>query len=107
MSANFPSAKRATVSCDNAYYYRSADGTCNNLDNPSWGAADQTYQRLLDPVYDDGKYNGTSGQPTISTRDCLTLVPTRDCWTLSMMAVGAMIHLDNPPYLPETAELCL
>ncbi|XP_035725197.1 peroxidase-like [Vespa mandarinia] len=34
--------------------YRSFDGTCNNLFNPTWGAANTRYGRLLLPNYADG-----------------------------------------------------
>ncbi|KAK0173176.1 hypothetical protein PV328_006414 [Microctonus aethiopoides] len=34
--------------------YRTADGTCNNLEHPWWGSAMSTMQRFLAPVYDDG-----------------------------------------------------
>lgn len=34
--------------------YRSADGTCNNLDNPLQGAAEVPFLRLLTPAYEDG-----------------------------------------------------
>nr|XP_050848620.1 peroxidase-like [Vespula vulgaris]XP_050848621.1 peroxidase-like [Vespula vulgaris]XP_050848622.1 peroxidase-like [Vespula vulgaris]XP_050848623.1 peroxidase-like [Vespula vulgaris] len=34
--------------------YRSFDGTCNNLYNPTWGAANTRYGRLLLPNYADG-----------------------------------------------------
>uniref|UniRef100_A0A182JG00 Uncharacterized protein n=1 Tax=Anopheles atroparvus TaxID=41427 RepID=A0A182JG00_ANOAO len=35
--------------------YRSFDGTCNNLQNPSWGAADTVFSRLIPANYADGK----------------------------------------------------
>ena len=34
--------------------HRSVDGSCNNLDNPHWGAARNTHQRFLSPDYADG-----------------------------------------------------
>lgn len=34
--------------------YRTLDGTCNNLQNPAWGAANMRYNRLLTPKYADG-----------------------------------------------------
>ncbi|XP_063421511.1 peroxidase-like isoform X2 [Mytilus trossulus] len=34
--------------------YRTIDGTCNNLDNPSWGAADTVQLRFLDPMFKTG-----------------------------------------------------
>lgn len=34
--------------------FRSLDGTCNNLQNPMWGSANNRYGRLLTPRYGDG-----------------------------------------------------
>ncbi len=34
--------------------YRSFDGTCNNLRQPSWGSALSPLERLAPPEYDDG-----------------------------------------------------
>uniref|UniRef100_A0A1B0F069 Uncharacterized protein n=1 Tax=Phlebotomus papatasi TaxID=29031 RepID=A0A1B0F069_PHLPP len=34
--------------------YRRFDGLCNNLDNPTWGAANTPFQRLVGPLYSDG-----------------------------------------------------
>ena len=34
--------------------YRTADGTCNNLENPTYGAADTEFRRLILPQYEDG-----------------------------------------------------
>jgi hypothetical protein len=41
--------------CDLEYQYRSADGSCNNLDHPSWGQGHTPQRRFLLPDYDDGK----------------------------------------------------
>lgn len=41
--------------CDPDYPYRSADGTCNNLKNPTWGAAFTQFRRAMPPDYGDGK----------------------------------------------------
>nr|XP_053631157.1 peroxidase-like [Cherax quadricarinatus] len=35
-------------------YYRRIDGACNNLENPMWGQARTTFQRLRPPYYRDG-----------------------------------------------------
>jgi len=35
--------------------YRSYDGSCNNLRNPTWGLANTRYGRLVRPRYGDGK----------------------------------------------------
>ncbi|XP_032681178.1 peroxidase-like [Odontomachus brunneus] len=34
--------------------YRSYDGSCNNLQNPTWGLANTRYGRLIRPRYSDG-----------------------------------------------------
>lgn len=41
--------------CDSDYPYRSADGTCNNLKNPTWGAAFTQFRRAMPPDYGDGE----------------------------------------------------
>lgn len=43
------------TSCDSKMKYRSIDGSCNNIDNPSWGSAMTAYTRILFPQYFDGK----------------------------------------------------
>ncbi|XP_052794376.1 peroxidase-like [Mya arenaria] len=40
--------------CDRNAYYRTADGTCNNLDNPTWGATFAPELREIPAMYDDG-----------------------------------------------------
>lgn len=37
--------------------YRSYDGSCNNLRNPTWGLANTRYGRLIRPRYGDGENN--------------------------------------------------
>ncbi|XP_063930997.1 peroxidasin isoform X2 [Zophobas morio] len=34
--------------------YRSADGTCNNLQHPMWGASLTGFRRILKPIYENG-----------------------------------------------------
>lgn len=34
--------------------YRTIDGTCNNLQNPTWGASLTAFNRILSPIYEDG-----------------------------------------------------
>ncbi|XP_053671837.1 peroxidase-like [Anopheles nili] len=40
--------------CDANTPYRTFDGSCNNLQNPSWGSANTPYGRLLPAEYGDG-----------------------------------------------------
>ena len=41
--------------CDFKARYRTISGRCNNLQNPEWGSAGQTYRRLIANAYQDGK----------------------------------------------------
>lgn len=41
--------------------YRRVDGLCNNLEHPTWGAANTPFQRLIGPLYAD-----SIGSPRIS-----------------------------------------
>ncbi|XP_043070897.1 peroxidase [Drosophila grimshawi] len=34
--------------------YRRFDGLCNNIEHPTWGAANSPFQRLIGPLYADG-----------------------------------------------------
>jgi len=45
------------VTCDENSMYRTIDGSCNNLENPLWGATKTPYVRLGPATYDDGKYS--------------------------------------------------
>ncbi|XP_076059545.1 peroxidase homolog [Oratosquilla oratoria] len=38
----------------NVERYRTFDGRCNNLENPTWGSAFTAFKRRLPPVYSDG-----------------------------------------------------
>nr|XP_033333242.1 peroxidase-like isoform X3 [Megalopta genalis] len=42
------------MDCDSEDKYRSIDGSCNNIENPSWGSAMTAYNRILFPQYFDG-----------------------------------------------------
>ena len=47
----------STVDCSDSCFhkkYRTLDGTCNNLHNPSWGSSSSPFLRLLDPIYENG-----------------------------------------------------
>ncbi|XP_033761812.1 peroxidase-like [Pecten maximus] len=44
---------KTKITCDPKTLYRSANGSCNNLNHPSWGMAFTPQQRYLQPSYDD------------------------------------------------------
>lgn len=51
--------------------YRNLDGSCNNLQNPLWGTANNRYGRLLTPRYADGistPTNSVTGQELPNAR---------------------------------------
>ncbi|XP_011344830.1 peroxidase-like isoform X2 [Ooceraea biroi] len=60
------------VECDEMSKYRSIDGTCNNIDNPSWGSAMTAYTRVLFSQYFDGiqepRHVGQTKKPLPSPR---------------------------------------
>lgn len=45
------------VVCNPDAKYRTYNGSCNNLENPSWGAAYTPFYRLINAEFDDGKNN--------------------------------------------------
>lgn len=48
---------RLTRNCSDMCFhskYRSIDGTCNNLQNPTWGSSYSGFRRILKPIYEDG-----------------------------------------------------
>ncbi|XP_076230763.1 peroxidase isoform X2 [Calliopsis andreniformis] len=47
------SSSQSTI-CNPRAKYRSIDGSCNNIENPSWGSAMTAYTRILFPQYFDG-----------------------------------------------------
>lgn len=55
----------------NVQRYRSINGMCNNLQHPHWGAAHNTFRRLMAPSYADGVSAmrvSINGSPLPSTR---------------------------------------
>jgi len=42
------------VTCDPNSKYRTVDGSCNNLKNPSWGASMTPFYRYINPEFSDG-----------------------------------------------------
>jgi len=43
------------VTCDPDARYRTVNGSCNNLENPTWGAAMTPFYRHADPEFSDGE----------------------------------------------------
>jgi len=43
------------VKCDPEAKYRSANGSCNNLETPTWGAEKTPFIRMMNANYSDGK----------------------------------------------------
>nr|XP_045598236.1 peroxidase-like [Procambarus clarkii] len=83
-------------------FYRTIDGSCNNLDNPMWGQARTTFQRLRPPHYSDGlsrPRESVGGGSLPSARLVSTSVvgdqdrPSPDL-TLSVMQWGQFIDHD-------------
>ncbi|XP_063859519.1 chorion peroxidase-like [Scylla paramamosain] len=61
------------VTCgDPSRRYRTADGSCNNLQNPEFGKSNTPAQRILPPTYNDGlsafRINGVDGSPLPNVR---------------------------------------
>lgn len=44
------------ISCDAYAKYRTIDGSCNNLNQPTWGQSIRPLARLLPPQYEAGIY---------------------------------------------------
>ncbi|XP_047106003.1 peroxidase-like [Schistocerca piceifrons] len=61
-----------TARCPERAKYRSADGSCNNVQHDAWGKAGTALQRILPPKYDDGvnapRSRASSGEPLPSAR---------------------------------------
>ncbi|XP_071089131.1 salivary peroxidase/catechol oxidase-like [Haliotis cracherodii] len=44
----------SSLPCNSSSSFRTADGSCNNLEHPTWGMATTPMRRWLDQEYDDG-----------------------------------------------------
>nr|XP_045598565.1 peroxidase-like [Procambarus clarkii] len=83
-------------------FYRSVDGSCNNLEHPSWGQARTGFQRILPPHYSDGLFRpreSVGGGPLPSPRLVSSSIvgdmdrPSHDL-TLSVMQWGQFVNHD-------------
>lgn len=65
MMPNSPNQEPSSVECpkrfscnnDNTDRYRTANGACNNLINPSLGMSFTPQGRFIPPMYSEGKHN--------------------------------------------------
>ncbi|KAK5650372.1 hypothetical protein RI129_001401 [Pyrocoelia pectoralis] len=86
-----------------APHFRKIDGSCNNINNPSWGAPLTPYSRLLPPLYHDGiwtpRISEDQGQPLSSPRLISTTlfsdedIPNSE-YTLMLMQYGQFLSHD-------------
>ncbi|XP_074034830.1 peroxidase isoform X2 [Leptinotarsa decemlineata] len=82
--------------------YRSHDGSCNNIENPSWGTPFSKYGRLLPPKYGDGISSLTlsrTGKALPNPRSLSIAIypdiPYTDRWfTLNAMQFGQIVVHD-------------
>ncbi|XP_063992692.1 peroxidase-like isoform X2 [Diachasmimorpha longicaudata] len=108
-SSQNPWSPRNNQSCGNELFrkcqrssYRTIDGSCNNLDNPTWGMAQTRYARLLPTIYSDGIWTpalAKSGRPLPRSRllshRLFPEVRIKDPqWTLATMQWGQIITHD-------------
>ncbi|CAG0917148.1 unnamed protein product [Notodromas monacha] len=94
-----PNCQRA-----NQQRYRTIDGSCNNLRNPSWGMTNTAMQRILPPTYNDGvweprQFSRVTGQPLPSARAISTAAihdtdSPDDFLTLLVMQWGQFLDHD-------------
>lgn len=110
-------AHRRNLNCDDMCFhskYRSVDGTCNNLQNPLWGASLTGFRRILQPQYENGfntpigwsktrRYNGffKPSARLVSTRIVSTeeISPDDHC-THMLMQWGQFLDHDITHALP-------
>ncbi|CAL4152346.1 unnamed protein product, partial [Meganyctiphanes norvegica] len=95
---------RAFKECNPLAVYRSIDGSCNNLDNPLWGARLSPFVRFLPPHYEDG-FNSMRGEgrgctcklpePRDLSRNLLLLEPQKQKFNITMMVMQWGQFLDH------------
>ncbi|XP_043244328.1 peroxidase-like isoform X3 [Amphibalanus amphitrite] len=88
--------------CNPGSVYRSADGSCNNLNNPAWGMSRTALQRILAPAYENGIFTprvAADGGALPSARDVSNLATgsTNDPYpdlAISVMTWGQFLDHD-------------
>ncbi|XP_060571413.1 peroxidase-like protein [Ruditapes philippinarum] len=50
-----PDCTEDKLECSEEAIYRTMDGSCNNVEHPSWGMSNRVQSRLLNSQYNDGK----------------------------------------------------
>ncbi|KAG8328849.1 hypothetical protein J6590_100227 [Homalodisca vitripennis] len=93
---------RQQPTCDLKAKYRTVDGSCSNLQHPSWGQAGTPFTRLLPANYQDGKSKprlSVTGRPLPNERHLsTTFFPDRNVPdtvnTLNLMLWGQLIAHD-------------
>ncbi|XP_050457801.1 peroxidase-like isoform X2 [Cataglyphis hispanica] len=111
-SSNFPTATdniHQQIKCGDNFprvcqnsRYRSYDGSCNNLQHPTWGLANTRYGRLLRPRYSDGirapTKSITGADLPLARSVSFTMFPNANVddvtWTLLAMQYGQIITHD-------------
>ncbi|KAJ7333675.1 heme peroxidase [Desmophyllum pertusum] len=71
LASHIPSGEQK-LKCNPDERYRSIDGTCNNLENPKWGAALTAFERIEFPDYGDDlsePRKSQSNKPLPNARD--------------------------------------
>ncbi|XP_015434443.1 PREDICTED: peroxidase-like [Dufourea novaeangliae] len=96
------STSQVTI-CNARAKYRSIDGSCNNVDNPTWGSAMTAYTRILFPQYFDGiqelRHMGQTKKPLPGARSVSVALSSANDFpdtrrTLSVMQWGQFIAND-------------
>ncbi|XP_046564376.1 peroxidasin homolog [Haliotis rubra] len=84
-----------SITCNITDKFRSADGSCNNIQHPDWGQSFIPMRRFLPPQYGDGisspRTTGSDGSPLVSARLVSTTLHTPDVDASSQSDVTHMV----------------
>ena len=78
--------------------HRAFNGVCNNLENPTWGAANTGFKRLLPPEYEDG-IGEPKGGFTLAARTGSSLPTPR---FVSQQCTGRDGHIQLFSFIPSS-----